>query len=77
MSDRVDEVLGRLTPRGPDATLRDRVLGAVEEELAGAGTAATRPAASRRRSREGRLLAASAAAVALAVGLNFAVAARD
>ncbi len=77
MSDRVDEMLDRLTPRGPDATLRDRVLAAVEQELAGTDTAATRPAVSRRRSREGRLLAATAAAVALAVGLNFAVAARD
>lgn len=76
MSDRVDEVLGRLTPRGPDASLRDRVLAAVEEELAGTDIAAMR-AVSRHRSREGRLLAATAAAVALAVGLNFAVAARD
>lgn len=76
MSDRVDEILSRLSPRGPDTSLRDRVLDVVDEELV-RDTSTMRPAASQRRSREGRLLAATAAAVVLAVGLNFAVAARN
>jgi hypothetical protein len=70
-------MLGRLAARGPEADLRRRVLDAVAEEHARPESLADRPVIARRRSPEGRLLAAAAAAVVLAVGLNFAVAARD
>jgi hypothetical protein len=77
VSDSVGDMLDRLTPRGPDADLRRRVLEVVAEELVQPQIAACRPIAVRRKTREGRLLAATAAAIALALALNFAVAARN